>query len=71
MEPAHLSREYLVKAGEMVTVVFQRPGLSVSLPGKAFGSGGQGEPVEVRLQGSAKRFRGRISGLGEVLVEQP
>jgi flagella basal body P-ring formation protein FlgA len=60
----------LVKNGEVVTVVFLRPGFSVTLPGKALGSGGRGEPVEVRLQGSARRFRGRIAGVGEVLVEQ-
>jgi flagella basal body P-ring formation protein FlgA len=70
LEPARLSREYWVKAGEAVTVVFLRPGFSVTLQGKALGSGGQDEPVEVRLQGSARRFRGRISGVGEVLVEQ-
>jgi flagella basal body P-ring formation protein FlgA len=70
LEPAWLSREYLVRSGQSVSVVFLRPGFSVTLPGKALGSGGEGEPVEVRLQGSARRFRGRISGAGEVLVEQ-
>ncbi len=70
LEPAWLSREYWVRTGQAVSVVFLRPGFSVTLPGKALGSGGQGEPVEVRLQGSARRFRGRISGVGEVLVEQ-
>ena len=70
LQPAWLSREYLVRSGQAVSVVFLRPGFSVTLPGKALGSGGQGEPVEVRLQGTARRFRGLISGAGEVLVEQ-
>ena len=70
MQPAWLSREYLVRSGQVVSVVFLGPGFSVTLPGKAMGSGGQGEPVEVRLQRSARRFRGLISGAGEVLVEQ-
>jgi flagella basal body P-ring formation protein FlgA len=70
LEPGWLSREYWVRSGEAVSVVFLRPGFSVTLPGKALGSGGQGEPVEVRLPGSARRFRGRITAVGEVLVEQ-
>jgi flagella basal body P-ring formation protein FlgA len=69
LEPAWLSREYWVRSGEAVSVVFLRPGFSVTMPGKALGSGGQGEPVEVRLKGSARRFRGKITGVGEVLVE--
>lgn len=70
IDPGRLVRHYLVKAGDTVTVVFLRPGLSVSLPGKAYGSGSQGDTVEVRPLVSQKRFSGRISDSGEVLVER-
>jgi flagella basal body P-ring formation protein FlgA len=69
LEPARLSRELWVKSGDTVSVVILRPGLSVTLPGKAFGSGGPDDPVEVRLRGSARRFQARVTGVREVLVE--
>jgi len=69
LDSARLRRDYWVNSGDAVLVVFQRPGLRVSLPGKAFGSGGQGEAVEVRLPGSTRRFRARITGVREGVVE--
>jgi flagella basal body P-ring formation protein FlgA len=69
LESARLTRELWVKTGDTVSVVFVRPGLSVTVPGRAFGSGGPGEPVEVRLRGSSRRFQARITGVREVLVE--
>lgn len=70
LEPARLTRNLLVRAGERVTVVFVRPGLSVTLSGKAWGSGGRGETVEVTLRDPTRRFRGRVTDTGEVVVEQ-
>jgi flagella basal body P-ring formation protein FlgA len=70
LEPSRLAREQLVKAGERVVVVFVRPGLSISLTGKALGSGGPGETVEVSLRDAARRFRGRVTEAGEVVIEQ-
>jgi flagella basal body P-ring formation protein FlgA len=72
LDPARLERSFLVRTGERVTVVFLRPGLSVCVPGKALGSGGRGEEVEVALSAvpASKRFRGRVSAAGEVVVEQ-
>ncbi len=70
LEPSRLGRNLLVKAGERVVVVFVRPGLSITLNGKALGSGGPGETVEVSLRDPARRFRGRITEAGEVVIEQ-
>jgi len=70
LEPSRLARSFLVKAGDRVTVVFLRPGLSVTLPGRALGSAGRGETVEVSLRDPARRFRGRVEANGEVVVEQ-
>jgi flagella basal body P-ring formation protein FlgA len=70
LEPSRLAREQLVRIGERVVVVFVRPGLSITLSGKALGSGGPGETVEVSLRDPARRFRGRVTEAGEVVVEQ-
>jgi flagella basal body P-ring formation protein FlgA len=70
LEPSRLARELLVKAGERVVVVLVRPGLSITLNGKALGSGGPGDTVEVSLRDPARHFRGRITEAGEVVIEQ-
>ena len=70
VDPARLERYYLVRAGDTVTVVFLRPGLRVSLPGRSLGSGAAGDRVEVRTREAARRFYGRISPSGEVIVEE-
>jgi flagella basal body P-ring formation protein FlgA len=70
LEPSRLARNLLVKAGERVTVLFVRPALSITLSGKAWGSAGPGETVEVSLRDPTRRFRGTVSETGEVVVEQ-
>jgi len=70
LEPSRLIRHLLVRAGERVVVVLVRPGLSVTLTGKAWGSAGPGEMVEVSLRDPARRFEGRVTDTGEVVVEQ-
>ena len=70
LEPSLLARNLLVRAGERVVVVLVRSGLSVTMTGKAWGSAGPGEMVEVSLRNPSRRFRGRVSETGEVIVEQ-
>jgi len=70
LEPSRLARNLLVKAGERVVVVLVRAGLNITLTGKAWGSAGPGEMVEVSLRDPARRFRGRVTEAGEVVVEQ-
>jgi flagella basal body P-ring formation protein FlgA len=70
LEPSRLARNLPVKAGDRVVVVLVRPGLSVTLTGKAWGSAGPGETVEVSLRDPARRFQGRVTETGEVVVEQ-
>jgi len=70
VDPARLERHYLVRAGDTVTVVFLRPGLRVSLPGRSLGSGAAGDRVEVRTREAARRFSGEVSPSGEVIVEE-
>jgi flagella basal body P-ring formation protein FlgA len=69
IEINRLQRNLAVRAGDRIMIVFARPGLSVSLPGRALRSGSAGDIVEVRPERAAKRFQGRVASEGEVLVE--
>jgi flagella basal body P-ring formation protein FlgA len=69
IEPSRLQRVLAVRAGQRVTITFARPGLQVSLPGRALRSGSVGELVVVRPEATAKRFEGRITSRGEVFIE--
>ena len=64
-----LQRLLAVRAGERIVISFTRPGLRVSLPGRALRSGGVGDLITVRPEATAKRFEARITARGEVLVE--
>jgi flagella basal body P-ring formation protein FlgA len=69
IDPSRLERHYLVRAGESVTLVFIRPGLRVTVPGRAYSSGAAGDRIEVRARDASRRFSGTVSPSGEVLVE--
>jgi flagella basal body P-ring formation protein FlgA len=69
IEPGQLERILTVRAGDAVQVVFLRPGLRVSIPGRAAGSGVVGDRIEVRLRAGGRRFDASIAGVGEVWVE--
>ena len=64
-----LQRVLAVRAGDRVRITIARPGLHVSLPGRAFRSGSVGDLIDVRPDATAKRFQARITSKGEVLVE--
>jgi flagella basal body P-ring formation protein FlgA len=70
IEPNRLQRDLAVRAGQRITIVFVRPGLRIAAQGRALRSGGMGDTIEVRPVDTGKRFTGRISGAGEVLVEK-
>jgi flagella basal body P-ring formation protein FlgA len=64
-----LQRVLAVRAGDRVVITIARPGLRVSLPGRAFRSGSVGDIIDVRTEATAKRLQARITSKGEVLVE--
>jgi flagella basal body P-ring formation protein FlgA len=64
-----LHRVPAVRAGDRVMITVDRPGLRVSLPGRALRSGGVGELIDVRPDATTKRLQARITSKGEVLVE--
>jgi len=69
VEAERLQRVLAVRAGDRVMITVLRPGLRVSLPGRALRSGSVGDLVDVRPEATAKRFQARITAKGEVLVE--
>lgn len=69
VEGKRLQRVPAVRAGDRVTIRFTRPGLQVSLSGRAFRSGSVGDIIDVRPEATTKRFQARITSKGEVLVE--
>jgi flagella basal body P-ring formation protein FlgA len=69
IDPGRLQKYLAVRAGDRVRITFARPGLSISLPGRAFRSGGIGDIIAVRPQETDKRFQARITSQGEVFVE--
>jgi flagella basal body P-ring formation protein FlgA len=69
IEGQRLQRVLAVRAGDRVMITVVRPGLRVTLPGRAFRSGSVGDVIDVRPQATTKRFRARITSQGEVLVE--
>ena len=69
IEAARLQRVQAVRAGDRVMITVTRSGLRVSLPGRAFRSGSIGDIIDVRPEAAAKRFPARITGSGEVLIE--
>jgi flagella basal body P-ring formation protein FlgA len=70
IDPSRLQRNYLVRAGDPVALVFVRPGLQVSVPGRAFASGAAGDRIEVMPRGGSRRFLGTVVPTGEVIVEE-
>jgi flagella basal body P-ring formation protein FlgA len=69
VERDRLQRFLSVRAGDRITITFVRPGLQISLPGRAFRSGSFGDLIDVRADLTGKRFQGRITAAGEVSVE--
>ncbi len=69
IERDRLQRFLAVRAGDRITITFVRPGLQISLPGRAFRSGSFGDLIDVRADLTGKRFEGRITAAGEVSVE--
>jgi flagella basal body P-ring formation protein FlgA len=69
IQPERLQRFLAVRAGDKVKISFARPGLLISLPGRAFRSGAVGDIINVRPDATTRRFQARITSQGEVLVE--
>ncbi len=63
-----LARPELVARGEVVTIVFETPGISLALRGKANEGGALGDPVGVVNPVTKKSLQGTVIGPGRVAV---
>ncbi|MBN1525154.1 MAG: flagellar basal body P-ring formation protein FlgA [Spirochaetales bacterium] len=64
-----VTKNIIVRAGERVTITFQRKNLVVSMTGRALSSGSFDEVIQVRPDGTGKSFTGSVSGKKEVRIE--
>ena len=63
-----VSAPQVIKSGEVVTVLFQAEGVSLSLQGKALGSAGVGETLNVENTVSKKTIQAVVTGPGLAVV---
>lgn len=65
---ANLTKPELVHRSEPVVIVFEQPGLTLTLRGKALDSGAEGDTVNVLNLQSKKTLQGIVSGSNRVTV---
>ncbi|HEX2727943.1 MAG TPA: flagellar basal body P-ring formation chaperone FlgA, partial [Beijerinckiaceae bacterium] len=65
---ADLARPEIVTRGDIVTIVYEVPGMTLSLRGRASESGAQGDTINVVNPQSKKTLQGQIVAPGRVSV---
>lgn len=68
LHAADLMKPELVRRNEAVTLVYQAPGISLTMRGKAVDSGAHGDSISVLNEQSRRTVQGVIVGPGRVLV---
>lgn len=68
LHAADLMKPELVRRNEAVTLVYQAPGLSLTMRGKAVDSGARGDSISVLNEQSRRTVQGVVVGPGRVLV---
>lgn len=63
-----VSAPQVIKAGEIITVLFQSEGVSLSMQGKALASAGVGEVLNVQNPLSKKTIQTLVTGPGQAVV---
>lgn len=63
-----ISAPQVIKAGEMITVVYENEGISLALQGKAMAAAAVGEVVSVQNTASKKIIQAVASGPGQAVV---
>ena len=64
-----VQREEIVGKGDLVTIVYEAPGLLITLRGKASEAGAMGDVVSVTNPQSKRVLQGKVSGPGRVSVQ--
>jgi len=68
IRPGDVERPQLVARGEMVTLVFRRPGLVLSVRGRALQPGSSGDMVSILNLQSKRTVQGTVTGAGTVEI---
>jgi flagella basal body P-ring formation protein FlgA len=63
-----LTKPETIKRNEQVTLVYQVPGISLTVRGKAVEGGADGDTISVLNEQSKRTLRGTIIGLGRVVI---
>jgi len=63
-----ITQPRLVAKGDLVTIAFQTPGLSLSVRGKALEDGVKGQAIQVLNTQTNRTLEGAVAGTGYVLV---
>jgi len=58
----------VIKAGEIITVLYEADGISLALQGKAMAAGGVGETISVQNTASKKLIQALVTGPGQAVV---
>ncbi|MDB5423502.1 MAG: flaD, partial [Phenylobacterium sp.] len=58
----------VIKSGEIITVLYEADGVSLSLQGKAMAGGGVGEMISVQNTNSKKFIQALVTGPGQAVV---
>ena len=58
----------VVKPGEIITVLYEAEGVSLSLQGKALAAGGVGESIAVLNTSSKRSIQAVVTGPGQAVV---
>jgi len=64
-----VQREEIVAKGDLVTIVYEAPGLLITLRGRASEAGAMGDVVSVTNPQSKRVLQGKVSGPGRVSVQ--
>ncbi len=68
LSAAELMKPQLIKRGEQVTLVFEVPGITLTVRGKAAEGGADGDVISVLNEHSKRTLQGTIVGPGRVVI---
>lgn len=71
LRAADLTRPQIIQRGEMVTLIFEAPGLTLTMRGKATEAGTEGDTISVLNEQSKRTVQGVVAGPGHVVVRSP
>jgi len=69
LRASDIQREEIVAKGDLVTIVYESPGLIITLRGRANEAGAMGDVISITNPQSKRVLQGKVSGPGKVSVQ--